>query len=369
MTYRRLTLVSATLLLLTMMALAQTSEDDWQAAALRPGDVLRIDVFRVSEFNRTVRLEGDGDFSFPLCGTIQAMGRTTREIAAELTKRLESQVASPHVDVFVESWGPRTVYLLGELKSGSMSIELPTYGRMTALQAISGAGGFNESADLTSVAVLRRDPKTNFLTRLPIDVSALVAKDSGGDEFTLRPEDTLIVPKAPPVYVSGMVGAPGFSFIDTQRPPLCSEMIVRFGGLTNEADAGNIRIIRTGLDGVRECLHVSLLSPALGEYTSDTRIMPGDHIMVGLAEKIYVLGEVNNPGPLDIPPNRTVTASQAIALAGSFTQVAKQQAVTLIRDRAMTEINLKKLYNNLDNLKRDVELKNGDILYVPESFW
>lgn len=369
MNHRPLSIALTVLLLLTMAAFAQTSDSDWQAAALRPGDVLRIDVFRVAEFNRSVRLEGDGEFNFPLCGTIKAMGRTTREIATELTKRLESQIASPHVDVFVESWGPRTVYLLGELKSGSMSVELPTFGRMTALQAISGAGGFNESADLTSVAVLRRDPKTNLLTRLPIDVSALVSKNSGGDEFTLRPEDTLIVPKAPPVYVSGTVGTPGFSFIDTQRPPLCSEMIVRSGGLTSEADAGNIRIVRTTLDGAQELLAVSLLSPTLGKYESDTRIMPGDHIIVGLADKIYVLGEVNKPGPLEVPPNRVLTASQAIALAGSFTRIAKQSAVTLIRDRNMTEINLKKLYNDLDNLQRDIELKNGDILFVPESFW
>ncbi|OQC14159.1 MAG: Polysaccharide biosynthesis/export protein [Lentisphaerae bacterium ADurb.Bin082] len=359
----------AALLALTTAALAQASDDDWQAAALRPGDVLRIDVFRVAEFNRTVRLEEDGEFNFPLCGTIQAMGKTTREIAAELTKRMENQITSPHVDVFVESWGPRTVYLLGELKSGSMSVELPTFGRMTALQAISGAGGFTESADLTNVAVLRRDAKTKRLTRMKIDVSALVSKNSGGDEFTLWPEDTLIVPKAPPVYVSGMVGAPGFSYIDTQRPPLCSEMIVRFGGLTSEADADNICIVRTNQDGVQERLTVSLLSPTLGQYESDTRIMPGDHIIVGLADKIYVLGEVNKPGPLEIPPNRVLTASQAIALAGSFTRVAKQSAVTLIRDRMMTEINLKKLYNNLENLERDVELKNGDILFVPESFW
>ena len=64
-------------------------------------------------------------------------------------------VTEPLVDVIVSNWAPRTVYIIGEVKSSS-SLELPTFGRMTALQAISAAGGFTESADLNNVAVLRR---------------------------------------------------------------------------------------------------------------------------------------------------------------------------------------------------------------------
>ena len=344
-------------------------DDDWKASRLMPGDVLSVSVFRVNEFSKSVRIEEDGAFSYPLCGTIQAAGKTSREIARELEKRLEGQVTNPNVDVIVSTWAPRTVYLLGELKS-SMQMELPTYGRLTALQAISAAGGFTESADLNNVVVLRRNPENDSeLLRLKIDVSALASRSSGGDSFRLMPEDTLIVPKAPPVYISGEIGRAGSVYIDTQNPPLCSEFIIRNGGLTDAALASSIFIVRIDEDGKRNLLTASLEMTAPGEYANDLRIKPGDSILVPAARKIYVLGEVKKPGPLVVAPNTIVTASQAIALAGGFSKVAKQSDVTLIRDRVMTSLNLKKLYDKVENMDRDLELKYGDIIFVRESMF
>ncbi|MBR4370373.1 MAG: polysaccharide export protein, partial [Victivallales bacterium] len=246
------------LILISCFALAQTT-DNWKASTLQPGDVLSIHVFRVGEFSKVVRIEEDGTFRYPLCGTIEASGKTARAIAEEIEKRLANakQVQDPHVDVFVQDWGPRRIYILGEVKS-SQSMELPTYGRMTALQALSAAGGFTESADLNNVAVLRRSE--GKLVRHKIDVSALASRQSGGDDFKLLPEDTLIVPKAPPVFIAGEVNSPTTIFIDTQRPPLVSELIIRAGSMKSGADAGNICIIRTDAKGNRDMIPASLKS-------------------------------------------------------------------------------------------------------------
>ena len=359
---RNLTLV---LLLISCFALAQ-NVDEWKASTLQPGDVLSIQVFRVAEFSKVVRIEEDGTFRYPLCGTIKASGLTARAIAEELEKALAKQVQDPHVDVFVQDWGPRRIYILGEVKS-SQSMDLPTYGRMTALQALSAVGGFTESADLNNVAVLRRSE--GKIIRHKIDVSALVSRQSGGDDFKLLPEDTLIVPKAPPVFVAGEVNNPTTIFIDTQRPPLVSELIIRAGNMKPGADAGNICIIRTNAKGEREMIPASLKSQVLGNYEDDVRIAPGDYVLVGAAEQIYVLGEVKKPGPLTLPPDKTITASQAIALAGGFTQVAKQNDITLIRNKEIKKLNLKKLYTSIENMERDETLRNGDIIFVQESIW
>jgi polysaccharide export outer membrane protein len=355
------------LILISCFALAQTT-DDWKASTLQPGDVLSIHVFRVAEFSKVVRIEEDGTFRYPLCGTITASGQTARAIAEEIEQRLANakQVQDPHVDVFVQDWGPRRIYILGEVKS-SQSMELPTYGRMTALQALSAAGGFTESADLNNVAVLRRS--AGKLVRHKIDVSALASRQSGGDDFKLLPEDTLIVPKAPPVFIAGEVNSPTTIFIDTQRPPLLSELVIRAGSMKPGADAGNICIIRANAKGERDMIAASLKSQVLGNYENDVRIAPGDYVLVGAAEQIYVLGEVKKPGPLTLPPDKTITASQAIALAGGFTQVAKQNDITLIRNKEIRKINLKKLYNSIENMERDETLRNGDILFVQESIW
>lgn len=343
--------------------------DNWKASSLQAGDVLSISVFRVEEFSRTVRIEENGVFSYPLCGEIQAAGKTAREIGKELESRLSKQVADPHVDVFVTTWGPRRVYILGEVKS-SQSMELPTYGRMTALQAISAAGGFTESADLNNVAVLRRDPKdAKVVVRHSIDVSALASRKSGGDDFLLCPEDTLIVPKAPPVFVTGSVGNPLTTYIDSQRPPLCSELVIRAGGMIEGADPGKIVVIRTEDNGKQLTIPASLKVLSAGKFENDVRVHPGDYVFVGAAEHIYVLGQVQKPGPLVLAPDKVVTASQAIALSGGFTPVAKESDITLIRDREIRSINLRKLYHSIENMERDIELKNGDILFVRESMW
>ena len=139
---------------------AAKGDDDWNPSMLRPGDVLSIEVFRVSEFSRSVRIEDDGSFTYPLCGEIRAAGQTPRDIARVMEKKLALQIANPQVEVTVSSWSPRRVYVLGEVRNSS-SLELPTYGRMTVLQAISEAGGVTESADLNNVVVLRRTTGEN----------------------------------------------------------------------------------------------------------------------------------------------------------------------------------------------------------------
>ncbi|MBQ9368993.1 MAG: SLBB domain-containing protein [Victivallales bacterium] len=354
-------------------------DDDWNPSALRPGDVLSVNVFRVPDFSKTVRIEEDGTFIFPFCGAVPAVGKTPREIARELEKLLvkNQMVTDPMVDVIVSNWSPRTVYIIGEVKSSS-SLELPTFGRMTALQAISAAGGFTESADLNNVAVLRRraanenemkNGKKTVLERIRIDVSAMTSTSVGGDDFRLRPEDTLVIPKAPPVFLSGEVGSPGLYYVDTQKLPLCSELLVRGGGMKGGADASNIRIIRVDAAGNRIIKQASLRFLSPGIYENDMRIEPGDYVMVCHADQIYVLGSVGKPGPLTLGPYRDVTASQAIALCGGFSAVAKQSDVSLIRGREIISVNLKKLYDNVANMDKDVKLQYGDILFVHESIW
>ena len=354
-------------------------DDEWNPSSLRPGDVLSINVFRVPDFSKAVRIEEDGTFLFPFCGAVPAVGKTPREIAREFERLLKekNQITDPMVDVIVSNWAPRTVYIIGEVKSSS-SLELPTFGRMTALQAISAAGGFTESADLNNVAVLRRrsatesevkSGKKTVLERIRIDVSAMTSTSMGSDDFRLRPEDTLVIPKAPPVFVSGEVGSPGPYYVDTQKLPLCSELLVRTGGLKNGADVSNIRIIRMDGNGKRVIKPVSLRLSGSGTYENDTRIEPGDYVMVSYAEQIYVLGSVAKPGPLMVGPYKEVTANQAIALCGGFTAVAKKNDISLIRGHQIINVNLKKLYDNVANMENDVKLQYGDILFVHESIW
>jgi polysaccharide export outer membrane protein len=88
-------------------------------------------------------------------------------------------------------------------------------------------------------------------------------------------------------------------------------------------------------------------------------------------EKPYflTLGQVSHPGKFELRSD--ITVSEAMAMAGGFTQQARHSQVVLFR-RVSDELvearvlNLKKMLQRRD-LREDLHLKPGDLLYVPQS--
>jgi len=82
--------------------------------------------------------------------------------------------------------------------------------------------------------------------------------------------------------------------------------------------------------------------------------------------KIYVLGEVNRPGSIDLISY--TDALQAIALAGGFTIYAKKDQVQILRGEGDHRIKIKFNYNQVvqgRNLNQNIPLKPGDVIIVP----
>jgi polysaccharide biosynthesis/export protein len=83
-----------------------------------------------------------------------------------------------------------------------------------------------------------------------------------------------------------------------------------------------------------------------------------------------VNGQVNHPGRFDL--RGTTTATQAVAIAGGFTESARHSQVLLFR-RAnndwyeVKDLDLKKILRGQD-LSEDAEIHSGDLLYVPQNF-
>jgi polysaccharide export outer membrane protein len=88
-------------------------------------------------------------------------------------------------------------------------------------------------------------------------------------------------------------------------------------------------------------------------------------------EKPYFIvgGEVGHPGKFELRGDTTMT--QAVAIAGGFTESAKHSQVWLFRrvsdDWAETQqLDLKKMLKS-GNLREDAHLRPGDMLYVPKN--
>ena len=88
-------------------------------------------------------------------------------------------------------------------------------------------------------------------------------------------------------------------------------------------------------------------------------------------EKPYfiVAGKVGKPGKYDLRSDISIT--EAVAIAGGFTEASKHSQVILFRPGAngMTEarvINVKKMLK-AQNLTEDVHLRPGDMIFVPQN--
>ncbi len=80
---------------------------------------------------------------------------------------------------------------------------------------------------------------------------------------------------------------------------------------------------------------------------------------------VSVFGQVNKPGLIEIPPERKMTAIEAISAAGGLTRLARQSGIQLIREGKKEPT----LYNmdELKNPDKPVYVENGDMIFIPES--
>ncbi len=85
--------------------------------------------------------------------------------------------------------------------------------------------------------------------------------------------------------------------------------------------------------------------------------------------RVYLAGEVNKQGPLDLPADETLTVSRAILRAGGFSEFANRKKVKLIR-QTVNRFNTRIIDVTLiiDGGRPDLDpvLRTGDIIEVPQ---
>jgi polysaccharide export outer membrane protein len=240
-----------------------------------PGDVLRITVYGHEDLTQTVTIQPDGSFVFPLLGTIQVVRATPAELAARMQQLLgKGYIRDPQVSVVVQDFRSQVVFAVGEVtRPGAY----PLAGDTTVVEILARAGPLSPNAG-TEVVVVRPKGKVDRPV-LPTDL-----RTSGEGEvirvdmrqvragrldqnLRLRANDTVFVPEASRVFVSGEVRSPGaFPF---QSGLTIRQAIALAGGFTPDASTKNARVVRPS-DGKTETLKLKLDEP----------IQPGDTIVV-----------------------------------------------------------------------------------------
>ena len=155
-----------------------------------PEDVLDINVWRNKDLSKIVMVRPDGRISLPLIGDVQASGLSPTELTAEINRRLKAFVESPAVSVMVKEVNSYSIFVMGQVVTPARYF-LKT--KTTLLQAITLAGGFTNQADRSRIAILRwQGPQTEV--KLTVNYMDIVLKDGAGENYILKPGDTIVVP-------------------------------------------------------------------------------------------------------------------------------------------------------------------------------
>lgn len=109
-------------------------------------------------------------------------------------------------------------------------------------------------------------------------------------------------------------------------------------------------------------------------YEADYLVNPHVNIMMlqYTERRIQVHGQVNNPGPVIIPPEETMTLSQAISAARGLTRLADARDIRLKRampdgSHRVIRINFSEILK--DPSAKDIEVFEGDDIFVTERIF
>jgi polysaccharide biosynthesis/export protein len=152
-------------------------------------DILDINAWKEPEITRTVPVRPDGKISLPLINDIQAAGLTPTQLTTLITEKLRKYLTDPQVTVIVRTINSRRIYIMGEVSRPGTFQLLPD---MTILQALSGAGGFTQFANMKGIYLLRNE--TGKQVKYPFNYKEVVKGQRPEQNLVLRPGDTIIVP-------------------------------------------------------------------------------------------------------------------------------------------------------------------------------
>lgn len=123
------------------------------AYRLGPGDTVIIAVLRVTDLSGEATVDPSGDVTMPLIGKVGAIGRTTDQLAADVTARLSAKyLQNPEVHVALKSSTSQRITVDGSVAQPGV---YPLTGATTLLQAIALAKGTSQDANARKVAVFR----------------------------------------------------------------------------------------------------------------------------------------------------------------------------------------------------------------------
>lgn len=178
---------------------------DFKTATLRPDrlletyrltkyDVIDIQVIGLPEGAgmSDIMIGPDGYAQLPYVGSVKLAGLTLDEAKALLMERMGQYLRFPDMSLIMKSYGPRKVYVMGEV--GSPGIHDLGVDNLNAYAALSSAGGIKRRGRSTKVQVLRVVGDTMYYKTL--NIKNYIKKHDLTQNVVLQDGDIVYVPRS-----------------------------------------------------------------------------------------------------------------------------------------------------------------------------
>ena len=209
------------------------------------GDLLQITLYGVPDFNQHVRVDSSGEISLPMIGTVKLLALSTKQAEQIIEKDLKSGgfYNNPQVTVLQQEFGSQGISVLGEVTKPGV---YPVLTARKLFDMLSAAGGTTPRAGRDILISHRSSPDVKKLT-FSSDTDKQM--DANVDVF---PGDTIVVTKAPIVYVVGDVRLPGGFVVDKSNGLTILQALALAQGATNTAKLNSSKVIHKTGEGPKE---------------------------------------------------------------------------------------------------------------------
>lgn len=158
---------------------------------LGPSDVLRVTVWRSTDFSGETVVRPDGTMSLPMLGDLHAAGMTPSQVRAEIEKRLLTFVKREEaiVTVSVSAINSYRFVVNGNVEHPGV---FSSSHYVTVVEAIAMAGGPNRFGSPEQAVIIRSaggKPR-----RIPINYPAILTGARPEQDLTVLPADTIYIP-------------------------------------------------------------------------------------------------------------------------------------------------------------------------------
>jgi polysaccharide export outer membrane protein len=270
--------------------------------------------------------------------------RTIQQEAVE--EKIEDYKVGPNDSLSIAVYGEEDLSLDGIIVSSEGMITYPLIGRISV-------------EGLTAHEVSKK-------------IAALLS-----DGYLVNPQVTTTVKvfKSKRVFILGAVEEPGV--IPLQGHERLLEIISSAGGIRSEEAGKFILIWRQGIrDNEGKKAEDRLIKVEVerllqqGDMRLNVPLENKDVVFVPQAEYVYIIGEVKDPGSYKIY-DKDITILEAITMAGGFSAIASPNKTRVIRveDGVERTINVPMKDIIKGEKSKDIYLKSGDIIVVPESLF